>query len=359
MTDIKIRSSCILSEDSFCLALHVDDEEEPNSIILRYEAAQAEPWTRVDIPINVNALTKTGSDSFAALGNEGDVFVFEDNKAPIKETIKGAGLDADHAEGRGYMMDMANIAGTLYAVGYNQQLFKRIAKDEWQFIKDEELQPDAGFSNLHFYLINGVEVDKPYVFGEVIPKRDSKKRGQELGNYEEALESEDEARIAAARAIYFAPLPEDEGRCYHWDGAEWEDVGVPDVVIEACFIESSEKVWIGTADGLLLMGNAEDGFDDIGETDEGIVSICKFGERMIIATRDGLFEFIPNEDSLHGETVPIKPNLGQKKGSPLPLSLTAFDDVLVYVDYNLGVYHWDGADKWTHIPIPSELLDAN
>ena len=71
MTDIKIRSSCILSEDSFCLALHVDDEEEPNSIILRYDAAQGEPWTRNDIPANINALTKIGPASFAALGNEG------------------------------------------------------------------------------------------------------------------------------------------------------------------------------------------------------------------------------------------------------------------------------------------------
>ena len=104
------------------------------------------------------------------------------------------------------------------------------------------------------------------------------------------------------------------------------------------------------------MGNAEDGFDDIGETDEGIVSICKFGERMIIATRDGLFEFIANEDSLHGETIPIKPKLGKKKGNPLPLKIQAVDDVMIYFDYNLGIYIWDGDKDWTYFSIPKELL---
>ena len=71
MTDIKIRSSCVLSKGNFCLALHEYDEEEPNSIILRYDASQAEPWSRNDIPANINALTKIGPASFAALGNEG------------------------------------------------------------------------------------------------------------------------------------------------------------------------------------------------------------------------------------------------------------------------------------------------
>ena len=356
MTDIKIRAAYALSKDDFCLALHEHDEENPNSIMLRYNANQTPPWTRTDIPANVHALEQTGPDDIAALSNEGEVFFFgPDMTDPIKEIIPGAGLDAPHAEGRGYMMDMANLGGALYAVGYNQQIFIRSLEGKWLSIESQEIKDEAGFGSLHFYIVDGIHQNDVYILGEHVPKRDVEKRAREHKAYRLALASEDEARIAAARAVYFAPLPEDEGRCYHWDGEAWNDVGVPEIVIEACFIETSEKVWIGTADGLLLMGNAEDGFDEVGETDEGIVSICKFGERMIIATRDSLVEFIPNEDSFHGETQPIKPKLGKKKGNPLPLLVQGFDDRLVYIDYNHGVYHWDGKDEWTHIPIPKEL----
>ena len=359
MSEIKIRSALILSVSDICLALHEHDEENPTSIILRYDASKSELWSRVDIPANVNAFEQTHGKDFATLSNEGEVFFFTDGQYLTKEIIKGAGLDAPHAEGRGYMMDMKNIGGTLFAVGYNQQLFRRTGENDWQYIESEDLQPDSGYVSLHFYFVDGVEEADVYAFGECIPKRDSKKRGRELKEYRLALRSENAARIAAAKKIYFAPLPEDEGRCYHWDGSEWEDVGVPEVVIEACFIESADKVWIGTADGLLLMGNAEDGFDEVGETDEGIVSICKFGERYILGTRDSLVEFIPDEESFHGDTVPIKPNLGKKKGVPLPLKIQAFGDEMVYVDYNLGIYIWDGEDEWTHIPIPSEILERD
>ncbi len=359
MTDNKIRATCIVSSNQFYLALHAHNEENPNTIILRYNNEQSPPWTREDISTNVNALCQISATDMTALGNEGKVFFFSEDKAMSQEIIKGAGLDAPHAKGRGYIMDMTNAGGTLYAVGYNQQLFKRLGDDDWTLLNSDEFGENIGSGLLHFYLINGQSTESIYIFGESVPKRDSAKRGREHMAYVRALESGDEAAIAAAEKIYFAPLPEDEGCCFHWDGSEWEDVGVPEVVIEACFIESADKVWIGTADGLLLMGNAKDGFDEVGETDEGIVSICKFGERYILGTRDGLVEFIPYEESFHGETVPIKPNLGKKKGAPLPLKIQAFGDEMVYVDYNHGIYIWDGEDEWTHIPIPPEILERD
>ena len=355
MTDLLIRSAYALTPNKFSLALHEHDEENPNSIILRYDATRAAPWLRDDIHSNVNAICEYGPENIVALGNEGEAFFFEGDKSPTKEIIKGAGLEAPHAEGRGFMMDITNAGGTLYAVGYGQQVFKRASEGNWELVESEDINDDVGFGSLHFYIVDAVNELDIYTYGEFVPKRDGKKRARELRYLHEAIDSEDETRIQAARAIYFAPLPEDEGHCYHWDGETWNDVGVPEIVIEACFIETSEKVWIGTADGLLLMGNAEDGFDEVGETDEGIVSICKFGERMIIATRDSLVEFIPNEDSFHGEIQPIKPKLGKKKGNPLPLLVQGFDDRLVYIDYNHGVYIWDGKDEWTHTPIPKEL----
>ena len=143
-----------------------------------------------------------------------------------------------------------------------------------------------------------------------------------------------------------------EGRGFHWDGARWSKLDVPtDSVVRDIYVEAPDKLWFAGTDGLLMRGNARDGFRSM-HCSEGLnhmVSFTRFRGTYICATDYALHHF-------DGRSLtPLKPRF-TTAAVPTPLKVQGVDDVLFYFDYKQGVFRFDGA-TWEQIPIPLELLD--
>jgi hypothetical protein len=173
------------------------------------------------------------------------------------------------------------------------------------------------------------------------------------GRFEEALDLEEAAKQARARVI--------EGRLYHWNGQEWRIVATPrsgkfytePAALADIFIETKDKVWAVGGNGVILVGNAESGFQDVffKGNSETLISITKFKNRMIIASDYALHWF---DGHLLSPLKPVfDPTINQN--TPTPIKVQAVDDILYYFDAKHGVHSFDG-DRWTEIEIPPELL---
>ncbi|MCM2434014.1 hypothetical protein HGO39_14925 [Agrobacterium rosae] len=120
------------------------------------------------------------------------------------------------------------------------------------------------------------------------------------------------------------------------------------------FIENKDRVWAVGDNGVILMGNAEYGFEDVSfkGNSESLRSITKFRDKMVIASDYALHWFDGHMLS------PLKPNLDPaiNNNVPNPVKVQAVDNILFYFDSKHGVQTFDGRE-WTEIQIPPELLE--
>ncbi|NMV69850.1 hypothetical protein HI842_10195 [Agrobacterium fabrum] len=121
-------------------------------------------------------------------------------------------------------------------------------------------------------------------------------------------------------------------------------------------VEDSERVWAVGNNGVILFGNARDGFQDVSfkGNDEDLRSVTRFKDRMVIASDYALHWFDGHVLS------PLKPVLDPRinKSVPTPVKVQAIDDVLYYFDSKHGIHTFDGT-AWNEIEVPTELLERN
>ncbi len=261
---------------------------------------------------------------------------------------------------------MTQIDDTFLVTGHHSQLY-RIAGGRWDwFHKDKLPRAPETYDYLNFGCLTGTTDTDLYMSVSYYPKNERRKlteeenaRHQELvkqGRYEEALDLEEAAKKAPTRVI--------EGRLYHWDGQDWQVVAMPrsgkfypePATLADIFIESKDKVWAVGDNGVILVGNADLGFQDVsfkGDS-EKLISITKFKDRMVLASDYGLHWFDGHLLS------PLKPVLDPtvNKNIPTPIKVQTVDDMLYYFDAKHGVHSFDG-ERWTEIDIPSELLQRD
>lgn len=143
---------------------------------------------------------------------------------------------------------------------------------------------------------------------------------------------------------------------------EWREIAKPrsgkyypePATLSDIFIENKDKVWAVGGNGVILVGNAEHGFEDVsfkGDS-EGLISITKFKDKMVIASDYALHWFDGHM------LTPLKPVLDPSvnKNVPNPVKVQAVDDILFYFDSKHGIHTFDGG-HWTQIEIPPELLE--
>ncbi|UXT44574.1 hypothetical protein FY137_22940 [Agrobacterium tumefaciens] len=118
-------------------------------------------------------------------------------------------------------------------------------------------------------------------------------------------------------------------------------------------VENSERVWAVGNNGVILLGNARDGFQDISfkGNDGDLRSVTKFKGRIVVASDYALHWFDGHVLS------PLKPVLDPKinKNVPTPVKVQAVDDILYYFDSKHGIHTFDG-DRWRQIEVPPALL---
>jgi hypothetical protein len=196
---------------------------------------------------------------FAALGEDGQVvLMFAD---PVEERILGAGLHHESSIGYGYLNEIKQIGGHLYACGFSGQVYRRDSAGDWVHMDEGLLQsPD----------LDGGEY------------------------FVQSIDGPHERAIYAAGSVH---VPGHPARADFWNGERWTPLTLPPTAgrITRIFVESPTRVWMCGDNGTVLSGNAAEGFRTmtaLGNTDL-LLSITKFQDVMYVGSNVGLFRFDP------------------------------------------------------------------
>lgn len=204
----------------------------------------------------------TGDWWYCALCEEGRILFT--GGGYTTEEIPGAGVNRSDSVGWGYLSDIQQIGDHLYACGYSGQVYKRWGINDWRHM-------DAGL------------LQDPKT-----PMEDTVALSVINGPHENA--------IYAAGYQHAEWLPP---KAFFFNGRQWFELKLPEVAerIVNMYVESEQRIWMCGANGTLLLGNATDGFKSLSTVDDNqlFTSICKFQDKMYLASNLGLFIYDPND----------------------------------------------------------------
>lgn len=237
--------------------------------VVRYDGDYDPQWGRNDQDWRAVSLTYFGPekerefDDVVILSEEGHVRYIGDHD-PLLEKIPGAGVYSKDAKGWGYLADIQQIGEHMYACGYKGQVYKRLGAGDWRHVDGGLLQnPKTPQQNrIALSVING-----PH-----------------------------ESAIYAAGYQHAEWLPP---KAFFFNGKQWFELKLPQVAerIVNMYVESEQHIWMCGSNGTLLLGNATDGFRSLSTVDDNqlFTSICKFQDKMYLASNLGLFVYDPND----------------------------------------------------------------
>ena len=356
----RIYAAIAAAPDRFCVAIHEMDVDDPFSIIIEYDGAFAQPWSRTEVRRNVFGVTarpdsEHGSRPYVAISDEGAVF-FLDEGGVRTEKIRGAGVYSADADGSGAMSGLALVDGVLHAYGAGGQLYRRGATD-WERlpIGDPKAAKRGAFAFLlpigeQSALLGGAVAAESWTTPEDIQR--ARMEAAASGDFERFQELSQEAeRWADGQGVARVP----SGLLLNGRGGDWRAVDInTEQILTAAFAETPEQVWIVGTGGLMLVGNTGSGFSDqsfVGDRDQNLVSITRFAQKTIVASDYSLHTF---DGHLLSSLKPVlDPSVNS--GTPTPFKVQVAGDAMFYFDYKHGVLRWDG-EIWDEIPIPDELL---
>lgn len=359
-----IHAALAVSRDVFCAGFvfpdydeKTDEEFDPLTALLLYDGSLEQPWGRIDIPRNITDICRhedpaTGQDIFVALSTEGDVYYVREGTVD-DERIIGAGVESDDATGLGYMQAIRSINGRLLACGDSSQFYQR---DEagWTRFRDSSFRSENVDYPVDLGTFEGLSLHDIYISGHITTKRPPLTE-----------EESDAIRIAIraknylqSEAVYIArdkrhPIVH-EHYYLHWDGERWLQVpALGNRAVSSISIEEHDLVWMAGSRGLVLRGNAREGFEEVYLDSEKtrFLSLTKYRDDYILCSNYELHRF--DGKKLH----PFK--LEQRKKTRLtPFKVQVVEDVLFYFDFEHGINCWDGT-QWEKIAIPRGLLKRN
>jgi hypothetical protein len=366
---LRLDSALALDRDTFCVVFSGKDYEDMYSCILVYEGRLEQPWSRSDVPRKIEALTGTlsagGRAVIHALSDEGDVYTLPMGESSSHRKIEGAGVYSDDATELGYVNSMARIDDVLLVSGYHSQLYRVAGADIDWFHRDKLPQAPETYDYLSFGALGGFSERDLYMSVSYYPTSTNREltedEEEEMGRLYLAGRNEEAAAIRRASE---GPSRVIEGRLYHWDGEAWSIVAEPrsgkyhpePATLSDVFMEAPDKVWAVGDNGVILVGNAQHGFQDVSfkGNEENLRSITRFGDRMVIASDYGLHWF-------DGHILtPLEPVLdpGINRNVPNPIKVQAAESHLYYFDAKHGIHVYDGA-VWAEITVPPNLLQRD
>lgn len=259
-TETYFLNGCLVDSDYIYIAEQLEDIDPREYTHTRMgvfigRVDPSEQWGYHDVNANIVSVTvKQATPAeprrLIALSKEGEIEIFSNkDKTSSWEKIPNAGLRLGDL---GYMRAIREIGSTLFACGYNDQVYMR-QNGTWTSLTLAPLQHRHAASDDYGILnsIDGFSENDLYVVGW-------------------------------------------KGRIYHWNGNRWQRITVntdEDLQCVRCY--GKQEVWICGANGTLLAGNASQGFQERSQiTDNSnFWSLAKFKNKVYLASTDTLFAY--------------------------------------------------------------------
>jgi len=292
-----IQIACAVSRDSFAISIGKSGLSNPFSCILTYDGRLSQPWSRTDIRRQMTSLIASPGHpdySYIACSDEGDIYYIDDgDPKTVNDKIPNSGVrSAPDALGGIYGLSLTKNA--LFAVGDNDQILKKSGKADWERLPVTGVEDDT-YEAPNYGYVATFDDGTAYVSGSVSGKSKSRTdeqraemenpRYQNPDEIDELTEEELELEYERQMKLYFTALPYNVFR--FWDGEKWQDELLPkDVNVEDIFVENQKTIWLVGYDGIIYVGNAEDGFRKRSWSDQtpNLHSITKFKDEIILAS---------------------------------------------------------------------------
>lgn len=250
-------AACVVEPDYIYIAEQLDDLDPREYVHTRMGVyvGRFEPdkrWYYHDVKaltaaVTVKKATATEGRRLVALSNEGEVEIYSNKDGTSTwEKIPDAGLRLGKL---GYLRAIREIGDSLFACGYNDQVYQR--------------------------------KDGQWISLTMLPLRHRDVLKEEPGMFE-SIDGFSEQNV------YTVGL---RGQVFHWNGAAWRQIEVnTDEGLNCVRCYGTDEVWIAGDNGTLLKGNAMAGFKDVSAyTDNmAIYSLAKFQGQVYLGTREGL-----------------------------------------------------------------------
>ena len=319
---IEFTRALVVSGQRLYIAASPDDHEPYTPftrLFVHYHDRPERPWTKHDVEWWTVGLamsrTADGALMYCALSQEGDVELIAHGQQTF-EKIADAGVWSHGNKGYGYVSNLRQIGGHLYACGSGGQVYRRNGVDGWVHVdagllQDREALAADWVERLLLVAIDGAVEDDLYACGS---------QPGETGY---------------------------EGVLFHGNGATWTPVAVPRLKqLNAIYVESALRVWLCGIDGALLVGNHADGFEDWSDTAQGQLfhDLTMFEDTLYLASNKGLFAY----DGRRRRVVRVKTGL-----TPEPKSLIMIDhaDGVLWGVGGKDIVRFGGR-RWTRIDHP-------
>lgn len=344
---IRIWAGYAVSAERFAISIGELRDEDPQSVILMYNARHEITWGYADLPRTIKSITAitdptTGKPVFVPMSNEGDVY-FLTGDIPV-EKIEGAGVLSDDAEGYGAMSYITQDEGHLFACGYGSQVYDRRHPDDWLRICDNTLPhiDDSAFFGLACRPGRGPVA----VCGQKRIKH-NEPNAEQQAQIDQKIAAGDKKAAKALRAkfrtIRVAPTTSLYLRTASWQEVETGFSGG----LNACVaLPTGEILAVGdhgtivrTTDG----GQAED-MSSPG-LNENLYSVAAWHQEVAILGELGIHVF--DADLAFNRTIPF-PN-----GLSLPNRMQVLGEDIILFDYaGIALFRAGG---WQRIPIPEDM----
>ena len=235
---------CVIAKEHVYIASKFESMDEEDYDFTRMVTYREGEWFAHDLEWDVRSVCcwrEKGKWTTCALSTRGDVYLRTENSFSI-ERIPEAGAD-----GLGALTQVRSIGGSLYACGFNGQVYRRESKG-WVHFDAGLLEREPGDVELYLAGIDGTSDSDIYVVGT-------------------------------------------DGHIFHWDGKAWRGVKSPTKAhLERVRCVDRGEVYICGYEGAFLRGNARDGFHLLEvEEEEEFWGLEIFRDKVYLASLSGLF----------------------------------------------------------------------
>jgi hypothetical protein len=263
---------CVLEHDFIYMAAHLDDleyEKYAHTLMIGFDAYSigygevGNGWWGHDLNMDIVSLcvkkaTNNSDRMICALSKEGEIELYSSKAGKgVTEKIPDAGLRLSEYKGGavGYVTHIREIGGRLYVCGMSGQVYAREASGKWVHHDEGLFRPSA---------YDDDSDDDPVNLFNCIDGND-------------------------ARDLYVVG---DDGVAFHHDGYMWSKLDVPTTEhLQWVRCYGRDEVYLCGYNGVLLKGNARDGFKDVSTVEDNYTwwCLCKFQDKVYLSAVEGLF----------------------------------------------------------------------
>ena len=339
--------ACAITSNSLAVAATEEDGDtfEPDSYYLVYDHLQEDWVTNEHMPIHIQSMIMRynhNSDHpggyLIILSSEGDVYHRKDGRI-IHEIIPESGISREDSKNYGRLTKIRQIGENLYACGAGGQIYVHSDINKWKHLTQNLLSsPEKEISHIK----SAPDTADPRFLDWLQDTINNPPSREIIINDVKGFNSKE---------IYLCGEEDTRPFLGYWDGSDIREMEPPitEGALTGIYLENKRNIWICGREGLLLLGNVNDGWKKLELSTQLNLfhEITPYRDRLVLVSSvrpGGLYEL--NSENMEFKKFAPSPPLSRDETL---FFAQAIDDVLWVVGMK-NIFRYDGVEWEKIIP---------